>query len=294
MALPTAVCFALLFLALLASRRSPTWLHHFVGPGAGSATARRMLPILVIGPLCFAILQLSSAGYVIPNLGYAAITILLVFVSTVVVALNASIENEAERRARTLTLSLETSNKEKELLLAELHHRVKNNIQQAISIISMETATVEDREFKDKLRGLSSRIRSIGSVHELLMLSPTVSSIELQEFVARLADFMRLANALEARQIRLVDDVDRVTVPLDTAVTAGLLVAEIVMNSIKHAFPANGGGTIAISMKQKGTDLELIISDDGVGMAGSKPGGLGQKITRGPRPQAGRHDGRPF
>ncbi|MBJ3775439.1 sensor histidine kinase [Acuticoccus mangrovi] len=267
MALPTALAFAMLFTAFLLAAGERTWMRYFVGPGAGSATARRMLPVVVIGPLCFVTLRMVDNGHILASLGYSLITVALLALAVTTVAVNAAVENDAERRATAAVKALDQSKREVELLLAEVHHRVKNNLQQIQSIIQIECRAAEGERSVEQLKALSARIRSIGIVHQLLMTSPTIAEIDLKGFVGELLDAIRASHGLNKRGITIDASIAPCTLPLETAVTMGLLVTELVTNSVKHAFPRTASGRILISFEHAGTTARLTVRDDGVGGA---------------------------
>jgi two-component sensor histidine kinase len=156
---------------------------------------------------------------------------------------------------------------EKETLLSEIHHRVKNNLQVAISILSLQSRYIPDESLKTILRDNQNRFRAMGLVHETLYNSSSLSHINLKEYIQRLTAGLYEAYAARTADISLSLDVDPMEVNIDQAMPCGLVLNELVANSLKHAFPGGGPGRIWIAARDRGDGwVEMTVADDGIGL----------------------------
>ena len=171
--------------------------------------------------------------------------------------------NELERLVRERTASLQ----EKEVLLKEVHHRVKNNLQIIASLVQLESFHVNDKSAAGIVEDLESRIRAIATVHEMLYQSESLMRINVNDYLQDLTAHLFHAHRPAPGRIELTIDIKDIECGIDTAVPMGLIVSELVSNSLKHGFPHGKTGSIAISLDYvDGDELELVVSDDGVGM----------------------------
>ena len=168
-----------------------------------------------------------------------------------------------------------TSLHEKEILLKEVHHRVKNNLQIISSLLNLQVRHVQDPVAVQAFQDSRSRVRSMALVHERLYQSASLARIDISEYVRSVAADLVHSYGADQR-IRLRVDVDMVELGIDTAVPCGLLVNELVSNALKHAFPGGRLGTITLELRAHGdARWRLRISDDGVGW----PEGLDPRDT---------------
>lgn len=159
---------------------------------------------------------------------------------------------------------LKSSLNEKETLLKEVHHRVKNNLQIVSSLLSLQYRNVDDELSRDILKESQSRVRSISLVHEGIYLSRNISRIDFKNYINRLATDL-LYSYQRQEDIELNISTDPVEFNIETAVPCGLVITELVSNSIKHAFP-EGKGKIDIELKVLEDKYRLIIRDNGQGL----------------------------
>lgn len=156
--------------------------------------------------------------------------------------------------------------KEKEHLLKEIHHRVKNNMQIISSLLSLQSDNVEDEQILCLLRESRNRINSMALVHEMLYKSHNLSQIALKEYIENLCATIRRSYALPDSVIEFNFDIaDDIYFDIDKMIPIGLILNEAISNSLKYAFP-DKRGCINISLTNKGSKYDLIISDDGVGL----------------------------
>lgn len=157
--------------------------------------------------------------------------------------------------------------KEKESLLREVHHRVKNNLQLISSLLNLQSATIKDPQAGQLFRECQIRISSIALLHDTLHRSHDLSTIHMDEYVGTLTGHLFRAFGVARGSIRLVLDVAPIAFDLDTGLTCGLIIDELVSNCLKHAFCQQKEGTIRVALAP--TDdgpFCLTVEDDGDGM----------------------------
>lgn len=170
--------------------------------------------------------------------------------------------NDISDLKRTQSM-LEKSLAEKELLLKEIHHRVKNNLMIISSLLSLQSRQAKDRETMDLFRESENRTRSMVLIHERLYRSEDLKNIDLAEYLGRLASEIFRSYSADSR-IRLKLEIDELKVDVETAVPLGLIVNELLTNAVKHAFP-DGEGTVTVSLRKRNGTVTLEVSDDGAG-----------------------------
>jgi len=156
---------------------------------------------------------------------------------------------------------------EKEVLLKEIHHRVKNNLQVIISLLSLQSEHLDDPRILDMFRESESRIRSMALIHEMLYRSENLSRIDVSDYLERLTGDLVNVYAPVSTGVALELECEGVALGMDTAILLGLLVNELVSNALKHAFPEAGPGVISIGLSEPTVGrFRLVVSDDGVGL----------------------------
>ncbi len=163
--------------------------------------------------------------------------------------------------------ALEQSLREKDLLLKEIHHRVKNNLAIVSSLLELQSAMSDDDTVRSVLLTSQKRIMAVARVHETLYRSEDVGQINLSRYVRMLTT--ELCNALCTGEISIEYDLARVSVPADQAVYYGLILNELLSNTFKHAFPPSENGrvgTVRVGVKASGDGTFIAVSDDGVGL----------------------------
>jgi two-component sensor histidine kinase len=156
---------------------------------------------------------------------------------------------------------------EKQMLVKEVHHRVKNNLQVISSLLKLQAESMSDQKTKTALMASHGRVNSMSMVHEMFYQSGDLRQLELGPFLRNLAASLRAAYDLETGSIEIRVAVDPVKVPLDTAIRVGLVVNELVSNALKHAFTdPSQPGLIQILMSVEKGSTELTVVDDGKGL----------------------------
>jgi len=155
---------------------------------------------------------------------------------------------------------------EKVLLLREIHHRVKNNLQIIISLTNLQMRQTDDPGVKQIMSETQNRVRAMALVHEKLYRSDNLSRIDFADYSRFLAAQLFSYYGTDTRRIRLDFAMAKIMVDIVTAVPLGLLMNELVSNALKHAFPPGRGGTIRIHGEENGGLITLVVRDDGIGI----------------------------
>lgn len=162
---------------------------------------------------------------------------------------------------------LQQSLEEKEIMLKEIHHRVKNNLQIVISLLNLQAASVEDRKLRSQLTISQNRVRSMALIHQHLYRSTDLAKINMQEYLLGLSSQLLASYDEKRDNVNFYVNAEDIDFTIETAVPFGLLVNEIVTNSLKHGFPGGRKGKIGITLKKTGeNDYELFYMDDGIGI----------------------------
>jgi two-component sensor histidine kinase len=178
-----------------------------------------------------------------------------------------AIEGEIVERQRAQA-EAEISLKEKELLLQEIHHRVKNNMQIVSSLLRLQSRRLDDSRTVAILNDSRSRISAMSLIHETLYKPSNLNSVSLREYIKQLGRNLFDFYAVDPGRIALVTDVESISLNIETATPCGLIINELVTNSLKYAFPDERSGTITITMKRDadGNGYLLRVADDGIGL----------------------------
>jgi len=163
---------------------------------------------------------------------------------------------------------IEISLKEKEVLLSEIHHRVKNNMQVIISMLRLQSNKTDNKEYVNLLKESERRVFSMSLVHEQLYQSGDFLNIDFNKYLNNLLTDLFIAHGVDTTAVELIIECSDVLLDLDNAIPCGLIVNELASNCLKHAFPDNRKGKITIFAGSDNEDkFELTVSDDGVGIS---------------------------
>jgi len=156
---------------------------------------------------------------------------------------------------------------EKGLLLREIHHRVKNNLQIIISLFNLQSHYVSDLKASEALKEGQDRIKSMALIHERFYQNEGLSRIDFDDYIRRLIENLYMSFNVSPDRIKPIIDAEKISLDIDTAVPCGLIINELISNSLKHAFAEDDKGEIRISFSRLDDHhLQLIISDNGKGM----------------------------
>lgn len=156
--------------------------------------------------------------------------------------------------------------REKEILLRELNHRVKNNMHVISALLNLQASYTDNEEVKTMFADLHNRIQAMSLVHEKLYQAPDLSRIDLQDYVEDLAYLILTGNLRAADKISLVLDLEPIQVSMDIAIPFGMILNELMSNAMKHAFPDERSGEIRLRLQKDQDFIELGYADNGVGV----------------------------
>jgi hypothetical protein len=157
--------------------------------------------------------------------------------------------------------------REKEVLLKEIHHRVKNNLQIVSSLLYLQITRTEHPGAVSALRESQSRVKSMALIHEKLYRSPDLASIDMGSYTKSLDSDLRNTLRTEAASVRLTLNIENIPLGISEAIPCGLIINELVSNSLKHAFPGGKGGEVTIQLARADSNcITLSVSDNGVGI----------------------------
>ena len=161
---------------------------------------------------------------------------------------------------------IKSSLKEKEYLLREIHHRVKNNMQIISSLLNLQTKYVNDVEAIDVLQESQNRVKSMAMVHEKIYQSNDLEEINFNDYIQSLISNLIHTYNIDQNQVKSIFKIENITLNMETAVPCGLIISELVSNSLKYAFPNKLHGEIQVSLKSTEDVYELTIKDNGIGL----------------------------
>lgn len=171
-----------------------------------------------------------------------------------------------DMRVKHRTRMLERKHREKELLLQEVHHRVKNNLQIVISLLNLQARHVNDPEALEVMQAIRSRVRSMALLHERLYRHDNLEHIDLENYFREICESLYAAYGVSEDKVALTLDIPPTNVDLDSAITLGLIVNELVSNSLKYAFPGSGSGKLGIELQHPESNrYQLTVWDNGIG-----------------------------
>lgn len=166
---------------------------------------------------------------------------------------------------------IESSLKERETLLKEIHHRIKNNLQIILSLLNLQSEKISDLKSLEAFNESQNRIRSMALIHEKLYKNNNFVKIDIKEYVLDLTKYLFKSYKVDSKMISLNTDVDDISINMDLAISLGLIINETVSNSLKHAFKNKKGGEILILLKDENENCcKLIVKDTGNGISKSK------------------------
>jgi PAS domain S-box-containing protein len=173
---------------------------------------------------------------------------------------------------------------QKEMLLRELHHRVKNNMQVISSLLRLQAVTLDNTRAVEIFKECQNRIKAMSLIHEKFYLSRDLSNIDFETYVKDLIKTLTQSYGISQDKITLDVNIENVSLEIDTAISCGMIINELISNSLKYAFPQSAKGHIGISILPAGENqVELIISDNGIGIPAEldfqKTGTLGLQLV---------------
>jgi two-component sensor histidine kinase len=170
-------------------------------------------------------------------------------------------------KAAVTNIELERRVQEKDILLGEIHHRVKNSLQVVSSLLSLEAARIQDSSIIEMLQSTQNRIRSMALIHQTLYQSKDFARVDFHAFLRSFVPTLIQSYSLHPERISLSFHVAEVRLPIDAAIPCGLIVNELTSNALKHAFPEGRTGEISIDFTHdRDNHATLSVNDDGIGI----------------------------
>jgi two-component sensor histidine kinase len=200
------------------------------------------------------------------TIGIAILTLISLLVAIYYLYRNNRLNKKLSHQREIISEEL----KLKEALLSEIHHRVKNNLQVVSSMLSLQTQYLSDNTLKQIIEDSKGRINSMSLIHESLYRKNDFKEALFSSYIENLIPRLIETYGTDENRIQLVMDLEPIKLSLDDSIPCGLIINEIVSNSLKHGFPNGKQGTISIELKQKEKLVFLTISDDGVGLEEGK------------------------
>jgi PAS domain S-box-containing protein len=162
---------------------------------------------------------------------------------------------------------IRASLKEKEVLLKEIHHRVKNNLQIVSSLLYLQATRTEHPGAVSALRESRNRVKSMALIHERLYQSPNLASVDMGEYTRNLVSDLQHSYRTEESAVRLRLSIEDIPLGINEAIPCGLIINELVSNGLKHAFPMGNPGEIAVGLQREGANrVTLTVRDNGIGL----------------------------
>ncbi|MFA5267452.1 MAG: histidine kinase dimerization/phosphoacceptor domain -containing protein [Methanoregula sp.] len=178
---------------------------------------------------------------------------------------NEKLENGVAERTAQLNKSLH----EKELLLKEIHHRVKNNLQIVASLLNIQSRQITDPAVLAMIAESQNRVKAMALVHEKLYRSDDISSIDIADYVKFMGTGLIKFYGITSSQVRLEVDMPGIRFDINRAIPLGLIINELLSNALKHAFPAGRIGKITVTGDRNGKAIRILVRDDGAGIPAS-------------------------
>jgi PAS domain S-box-containing protein len=177
----------------------------------------------------------------------------------------AALQNELEEK-KEAEKRIKASLHEKELLLQEIHHRVKNNLQIMSSLLRLQSAHFKDQNVQNIFKESENRIKAMAIIHNKLYTNPEYDKVDFSNYIKTLTQNLFLSYGTSTSTISLEIDVRNISLNIDTAIPCGLIVNELVSNSLKYAFPNNKNGKITVKMAFDAGEHSLTVKDNGIGI----------------------------
>jgi two-component sensor histidine kinase len=161
---------------------------------------------------------------------------------------------------------VEHSLDEKDVLLREIHHRVQNNLQFVSSLLNLQSRRISDAKTQEVLKSCKQRIQSMALIHQKLYQEESLSGIDIGNYTRNLIDSLQASYSIDPDKIKTEVNVERMALDINTAISIGLILSELITNSFKYAFSNQDKGLLEVSLFEEGDELIMQVEDNGVGL----------------------------
>jgi len=176
----------------------------------------------------------------------------------------------SNKKVKSQNEIISKSLEEKDTLLREIHHRVKNNLQLVSSLLSLQSRTIEDPKALEALNSGKARVRSMALIHQDLYNRENLTGLNVKEYLEKLCNELITTYQVDTDKISLTTEIEDINLDVDTLVPLGLVINELLTNALKYAFPNGDKGNVLVKFFEKNGQLFLEVKDDGVGLDLSK------------------------
>jgi len=174
-------------------------------------------------------------------------------------------KQEFEKNKELLNKVINKALTEKDILLREIHHRVKNNLQLVSSMLTLQGRSIDDEVAQQAIIEGQSRVRSMALIHQDLYHKENLVGISVRDYITRLTQELYATYKIQDRNISLVMDIDLIELDIDIMIPLGLIINELLTNSLKYAFPNGRSGSLSVQLKEIDQLIHLTVEDDGIG-----------------------------
>ncbi|MBK7289194.1 MAG: tetratricopeptide repeat protein [Chitinophagaceae bacterium] len=161
---------------------------------------------------------------------------------------------------------IEKSLKEKEILMKEIHHRVKNNLQVVSSLLKLQSHYIKDEQAQEAVKDSRNRVQSMALIHQNLYQEDNLTGIDVNDYISKLCENLFESYNIHPTRIKLIKEIQSLNLDVDTVVPLGLILNELITNSLKYGFPGEKTGAVKIILKEENNTLYLKVFDNGVGL----------------------------
>ncbi len=161
---------------------------------------------------------------------------------------------------------IEKSLKEKEILMKEIHHRVKNNLQVVSSLLKLQSHYIKDEQAQEAAKDSRNRVQSMALIHQNLYQEDNLTGIDVNDYISKLCENLFESYNIHPTRIKLIKEIQSLNLDVDTVVPLGLILNELITNSLKYGFPGEKTGAVKIILKEENNTLYLKVFDNGVGL----------------------------
>ncbi len=191
----------------------------------------------------------------------------VLFLGISVLAYAALVANKRKKeKLSEQNIIIEKALHEKEFLMKEIHHRVKNNLQVVSSLLKLQSHYIKDEQAQEAVRDSRNRVQSMALIHQNLYQEDNLTGIDVTDYIGKLCSNLFESYNIHPEKIKLIKEIQPLNLDVDTVVPLGLIINELVTNSLKYGFPGNRSGAVKIMLQEENSILVLKIFDNGVGL----------------------------